>query len=88
MSYVQDWNGWWLAVVRDRPAGKLNGELQALPISVQSSPQVWPRTRWLDKRFCTNRHYGRQTGQTLLRSGSSSLQLAWAILSSCDVELA
>ena len=47
MSYVQDWNGWWLAVVRARPAGKLNGELQALPISGQSSPQVWRLTRWL-----------------------------------------
>ena len=40
VSYVQDWNGWWLAVVRDRPAGRLNGELQALPISGLSSPQV------------------------------------------------
>lgn len=40
VSYVQDWSGWWLAVVRDRPAGKLNGELQALPIRGQSSPQV------------------------------------------------
>ena len=40
VSYVEDWHGWWLAVVRDRPAGKLNGELQALPISGQSSPQV------------------------------------------------
>ena len=46
VSYVEDWNDWWLAVVRDRPAGKLNGELQALPISGQSSPQVRPLTRW------------------------------------------
>ena len=44
MSYLEDWHGWWLAVVRDRAAGKLNGELQALPISGQGSPQARPLT--------------------------------------------
>lgn len=55
VSYVQDWNDWWLEVVRDRPAGKLNGELQALPISGQSSPQVRRLTCWLRKFMCTRR---------------------------------
>ena len=53
VSYMQDWYGWWLAVIRDRPAGKLNGELQALPISGQSSPQVWLLTLWLCHLMCT-----------------------------------
>ncbi|KAK9822184.1 hypothetical protein WJX81_008194 [Elliptochloris bilobata] len=40
MGPVEDWRGWWLAVVRDRPTGKLNGELQALPILYHGNPQV------------------------------------------------